>query len=325
MRTLRRLLMLTAVTAFACCGAAHAQADAYPAKPVRILVPFPPGGATDYVARYIADKLSQRLGKTFVAENRTGAGGMLGADAAAKATPDGYTLFVSSASYAVLPSLMKLPYDPVRDLAPVVNMVIAPISITVNAEVPIRTLRELVAYAKASPDKLAYASNGVGSTVHVLTEAFMANTQTKMVHVPYKGIGPAVADLVSGQVQVLFTDPGAVQQFVKAGRVRTLAIGGSRRFEHLLPGVPTADEAGYPGLPLASWQGMFAPRGTPPAVIAKLNAEVNAVFRDKDVIEHFAGRMATPVGGGADEFATVVRADIDSWGAIVRNAGIKPE
>lgn len=306
-------------------GTTHAQTDAYPAKPVKIIVPFAPGGATDYVARYVAEKLSQRLGKSFIVENRTGASGMLGADAVAKATPDGYSLFVSSASYAVLPSLMKLPYDPVRDLAPVINMVIAPIVVTVNAGVPIRSLDELVAYAKANPDKLAYASNGIGSTVHVLTEAFMANTRTRMVHIPYKGIGPAVADLVSGQVQVLFTDPGAVQQFVKAGRVRTLAIGGSRRFEHLLPGVPTASEAGYPGLPLASWQGMFAPRNTPQPVIARLNAEINAIFRDKDIVEHFASRFATPVGGSPEDFGSVVRADIDSWGAIVRNAGIKAE
>ena len=318
-------LLSAVILALAAIAPVAAQTPAYPARPVKILVPFPPGGATDYVARYVAEKLTQRLGQSFIAENRTGAGGMLAADAAAKATPDGYTLFVSSASYAVLPSLMKLPYDPVRDLVPVINMVIAPIAVTVNADVPIKSMRELVAHAKANPDKLAYASNGVGSTVHVLTEAFMVNTQTKMVHVPYKGIGPAIADLVSGQVQVLFTDPGAVQQFVKAGRVRALAIGGKRRFESLLPGVPTADEAGYPGLPLASWQGMFAPRGTPPAVIAKLNAEVNAIFSDPVVVEHFASRLATPVGGSAAEFAETVKTDIESWGAIVRNAGIKAE
>ena len=318
-------LLSAVILALAAIAPVAAQTPAYPARPVKILVPFPPGGATDYVARYVAEKLTQRLGQSFIAENRTGAGGMLAADAAAKATPDGYTLFVSSASYTVLPSLMKLPYDPVRDLVPVINMVIAPIAVTVNADVPIKSMRELVAHAKANPDKLAYASNGVGSTVHVLTEAFMVNTQTKMVHIPYKGIGPAIADLVSGQVQVLFTDPGAVQQFVKAGRVRALAIGGKRRFESLLPGVPTADEAGYPGLPLASWQGMFAPRGTPPAVIAKLNAEVNAIFSDPAVVEHFASRLATPVGGSAAEFAETVKTDIESWGAIVRNAGIKAE
>ena len=299
--------------------------EAYPAKPVKIIVPFATGGATDYIARYVGEKLSQRLGKVFIVENRTGASGSLGADAVAKAPADGYTLFVSSASYAVLPSLMKLPYDPLRDIAPVVNMVVAPIVVTVNADVPVKTLQELIAYAKSNPDKLAYASNGVGSTVHVLTEAFMAKTQTKMVHVPYKGIGPATADLVGGQVQVLLTDAGAVLQFVKAGRVRALAIGGSRRFEQLLPGVPTADEAGVPGLPLASWQGMFAPRGTPPAVVAKLNTEVNAIFRDKDVIDHFSARFATHVGGSPADFVATVKADIDSWGAIVRNAGIRAE
>lgn len=306
-------------------GPSHAQQDVYPSRPVKIIVPFATGGATDYAARFVGEKLSQRLGKSFIVENRTGASGMLGGDAVAKAPGDGYTLFVTSASYAVLPSLMKLTYDPLRDLVPVANMVLGVIAVTVNAEVPVRSLKELVAYAKSNPDRLAYASNGIGSTVHVLTEAFMANTQTRMVHVPYKGIGPATADLLGGQVQVLFTDAGAVLQFVKAGRVRALAIGGNRRFEQLMPGVPTAEEAGYPGLPLASWQGMLAPRGTPPAVIAKLNSEVNAIFRDKDVAEHFAARFATPVGVGAAEFGATIKADIESWGAIVRNAGIKAE
>jgi tripartite-type tricarboxylate transporter receptor subunit TctC len=318
-------ILLAGVMALGAILPAGAQQESYPARPVRIIVPFPGGGATDYIARYVGDKLSQRLGKAFIIENRNGAGGMLGIDAALKSPADGYTLLVSSASYTVLPSLMKLPYDPVRDIAPVINMVIAPLVVTVNAKVPIKSLKELVGYARTNPDKLAYASNGIGSTVHVLTEAFMANTQTKMVHVPYKGIGPAIADLVSGQVQVLFTDPGAVYQFVAAGRVRALAIGGSRRFEQLLPGVPTADEAGYPGLPLASWQGMFAPKGTPPATVAKLNAEVTAIFRDKDVVEHFAARFATPVGGTPAEFAAQIKSDIETWGSIVRNAGIHAE
>lgn len=322
---MKRIVLCAAVLAVCVAGSAAAQQDSYPARPVKIIVPFPPGGATDYVARFVGDKLTQRLGKPFIIENRTGAGGMLGADAAAKSPADGYTLFVASASYAVIPSLMKLPYDPVRDLVPVISMVIAPIIVTVNADVPIRSLKELVAYAKANPDKLAYASNGIGSTVHVLTEAFMSNTQTRMMHVPYKGIGPAVSDLVSGQVQVLFTDPGAIHQFVKAGRVRVLAIGGKRRFEQLLPGVPTADEEGFPGLPLASWQGMFAPRGTPPAIVEKLNGEVNAIFRDKDVVENFAARFATPLGGSPADFGAVIRSDIEAWGTVVRKAGIRVE
>ncbi|MFT0546088.1 Bug family tripartite tricarboxylate transporter substrate binding protein [Allopusillimonas ginsengisoli] len=299
--------------------------EGYPAKPVRIFVPFAPGGATDYIARVIAEKLSTRLGQTFVVENRPGAGGAIGAEAALRSPPDGYTLLIASASYTVNPAVIKLKFDPVEDAQPVVNLVVAPSVFLVSKETPVATLGELVAYAKANPDKLNYATQGTGSITHVTTEAFLASTSTKMVHVPYKGVGPALNALAANEVQVLFTDPGAAQGLAKAGKIKLLAVAGNRRLEQF-PEVQTAAEAGLPQLSnYGSWQGMFAPKGTPVAIVDVLNKNVNAILSSPEMVGIIRARFALPVGGTSADFAARVKSDIQRYGDIARRIGIEPQ
>ncbi|GAA4338358.1 tripartite tricarboxylate transporter substrate binding protein BugE [Pigmentiphaga soli] len=309
-------------------GAALAQAPqpaAYPAQTVRIVVPFAPGGATDYIARLVAQRLTQRLGQSFVVENRAGAGGVVGAEAALRAPPDGGTILVASASYAVNPALMKLSFDPIRDARPVINMVFAPSVFTVTAGMPIKTLGELVAYAKANPGKLAYATQGMGSITHVSTESFLNTTGVRMIHVPYRGMGPALTAIAAGEVQVLISDPGAAQPVAATGKIRLLAVAGERRLEQF-PDVPTVGEAGFPQLAnYGSWQGMFVPRGTPQAIVETLNRQVNDILRSADVQQELGKRFATPLGGTPEEFAQRVSADIERYGALVRKMNIKAE
>jgi tripartite-type tricarboxylate transporter receptor subunit TctC len=306
---------------------ANAQSTApatYPSRPVKILVPFAPGGATDTVARLIGEQLSKRTGQPYVVENRTGAGGIIAIEAVVKSPADGYTLLVASASYAVNPAIMKLPFDPVGDLAPVVDICFGPLVFLVNPEVPVHTLGELVAYAKANPGKLTYASAGIGNTTHIGMEAFLADTQTNMVHSPYKGMAPALSDVAGGHAQVILSDLGSAMGLITSGKLRALAIGGASRLP-ALPNVPTVREAGYPDILAGAWQGMFAPRDVPPAVLADINRQVNEILQQKDMIEQLATRYQTPIGGSASDFATTVRKDIERFGVIARNAGLKPE
>lgn len=308
-----------------CAAFAHAASPSnYPDRQVKIIVPFAPGGATDYIARFMAEQLSKRMGKPFIVENRTGAGGIIGIESALKAPADGYTLLVMSASYAVVPSLQKLTIDPVKDAQPVVNMVFGPLAFVVNPKVPVKTLPELVAYAKARPGKLTFASAGIGNTTHVAMEAFLAETHLKMVHSPYRGMAPALMAVASGDAQVILTDVGSALALVSAGKVRMLAIGGNTRFPQI-PDIPTVAESGFPNVLAGSWQGMFAPAGTPPAIVASLNSQINAVLHSPDVANTLAKRFATPIGGSPEQFGATVKSDVQKWAKVVREANIKLE
>ncbi|MPS29884.1 MAG: tripartite tricarboxylate transporter substrate binding protein [Alcaligenaceae bacterium] len=314
-----------AAAAFASCSALAQAPRAYPTKPVRIIVPFAAGGPTDYIARLVAEKLATALGQPFIVENRLGAGGVVGAEAALRSPPDGYTLLVASASYAVNPALMKMSFDAANDVQPVINMVVGSTVFAAHAGTPFNTLGEMVAYAKANPGKLNYATQGAGSITHVTTEAFLAATGITATHIPYKGIGPALTALASGEVQFVLPDYGAARALVTAGKVKILAVAGNRRLAEL-PNVPTAAEAGFPQTASSgSWQGMFAPKNTPPEVVDTLNREINRILRNKEVVEQLGARYAEPVGGTPDAFGAQVKADIARFGTVVRTVGIKAE
>lgn len=319
------LSSIAVATALLTTSSAFAQsAPAYPTKPVKIIVPFAPGGPTDYIARLVAEKLGARLGQSFYVENRLGAGGVVGADAALRSPPDGHTLLVASVSYAVNPALMKMTFDPVKDAEPVVNLVLGTTVFAANANAPFNTLPELIAYAKANPDKLSYSTQGVGSVTHVATEAFLADQKIQITHIPYKGIGPALTALAAGEVQLSLPDYGAAQALVTAGKVKVLAVAGNKRVSQL-PNVPTAPETGIKMVSSGSWQGMFAPKGTPKAIVDKLNQEINEILKSKDVVDTLTPRYAVPVGGTSAEFADQVKSDIQRYGDVVRSANIKAE
>lgn len=320
------LSTLLASAALLSAPAAFAQASAasYPTKAVKIIVPFAPGGPTDHIARLMAEKLGARLGQSFYVENRLGAGGVVGADAALRSEPDGHTLLVASVSYAVNPALMKMTFDPIKDAEPVVNLMVGTTVFLANAKAPFNTLPEMIAYAKANPDKLSYGTQGVGSVTHVATEAFLADQKIKIAHIPYKGIGPALTALAAGEVDLSLPDLGASQALITAGKVKVLAIAGNKRVSQL-PQIPAAPEVGIKMASSGSWQGMFAPRGTPKAVVDKLNHEINEILKSKEVVDILTARFAVPVGGTSAEFAAQVKSDIQRYSEVVRSANIKAE
>jgi tripartite-type tricarboxylate transporter receptor subunit TctC len=320
---LSALVTVAAMLALAGPGTASAQGR-YPSKPVRIVVPFAPGGATDFVARFLADRLTRRTGQTFIVDNRVGAGGVIGIQSVYTSPPDGYTLLVASGSYAVNPAVMKLPYDSVRDAAPVVNVTFGPVGFVVHPSIPATTLGELIAHLKANPGKLNYSCAGIGNVTHLAMEAFLADTGTSMTHAPYKGMAPALTGVASGEVQMALTDIGSAHGLISAGRIKMIAVGGDRRLTQF-PNVPTTAESGYPKLVAGVWQGMFAPAGTPAAVIDELNAHVNEILRDKEALEQLTARFQTPIGGTPAAFAATLKADIERFAEVARKANIKPE
>ncbi len=311
-----------------CCGlalsAAHAQS--YPNKPIRLIVPFPPGGGNDVIARVIAQKLTERLGQQVVVDNRAGANGIVGLQALMQSPPDGYTLAVGAAGpLAVNPSLYdKLPYDPLKDFAPITNMVNYLLLLVVHPSVPAKTTQDLVNLAKAKPKQLYFASPGSGNSGHLAGELLnsMANVQT--VHVPYKGQGPALSDLISGQVQMLYSSIPSVLPQVKSGQLNALAVGSAKRVPSL-PDIPTISESGVPGYEAYSWVGMVAPAKTPKDIVNRLNREIVDILKQKDVSEKLNQQGALPVGDSPEQFAAYIKAEIDKWGAVVRAANIKAD
>ena len=301
-----------------------ASAQEYPAKAVRMIVPFAPGGGADFFGRLLAEKLAPRLGQAVVIENRGGAGGSVGAEIAAKAAPDGDTLVFVSNGFSVSPAVSKVAYDPMKDFAPVARVVDTSMVVAVHPAVPATTLKELVAYAKENPNKMSFGSSGVGGIAHLATEEFLLSTGTRMVHIPYKGTGPANTALIGGEIQVNVGDIGAILQMIRAGRVKALAIGSSTRSK-LLPNVPSAAEAGFPDSKFGIWYGLLAPRGTPDAIVARLNREVNAVLATPEVIEAFAARFALPAGGTNEEFAANIKSDYEFWKRFSERTGLKVE
>ena len=306
----------------AACGLVQAQS--WPSKPVRLIVPFPPGGGNDVIARAVAQKLGERLGQPVVVENRAGANGIVGLQAMMQAAPDGHTIAVGAAGpLAVNPSLYdKLPYDAVKDFAPITNMVNFPLLLVTHPSVAAKSTRELVALAKAQPGKLHYSSPGSGNSGHLAGELFNTMAGVKTVHVPYKGQGPALADLIAGQVQMLYSSIPSVLPHVRQGQLNAIAVGSAKRIPSL-PDIPTIAESGVPGYEAYSWVGMVAPAATPRAVVARLNREIVEILKEKDVAEKLNGQGALPVGDTPEQFGNYIKAEIEKWGAVVRSSNIK--
>lgn len=299
-----------------------AQQD-YPTRPLRLIVPTAPGGGTDFTARTIAQKLGEAIGQTVIVDNRPGAAGNIGVDIAAKASPDGYTLVMPITSFPINPHLYdKLPFDTVTDFAPIVLASSAPLLLVLNPAVPAKSVSELIAVAKSKPGQLNYANSGNGTTAHLAGELFKKMAGVNLVSVPYKGGGPAVIDLIAGQVQVYFsTIPAALAQ-VQAGRLRGIAVTATRRVP-LIPEVPTAAESGLPGFEVIGWFGLFAPAATPKPIIARLNTEINAVLKLAETQKRFSGDGLVPGGGTPEELGNFLRAEVAKWGALIRDAGLK--
>ena len=307
-------------------GTTSGAAQEYPNKPVRLIVPFAPGGGNDIVARAIAQQLSVSLGRQFIVDNRAGAGGVVGAELAAKSPPDGYTLFLGGVgSHAVNPNLhARLPYDPVKDFAPITLIASAPSVLVVHPSVPALTIEGFTALAKVHPGKLNFASNGNGSSAQLAAVLYESMAGVRMVHIPYKGLAPALADLLSGEVQLMFSSMVAIIPHIRTGRLRALAVTGKKR-SPLLPEVPTLDESGLRGYEAGSWYGILAPAGTPPQIVALLNAEIVRALQQPEISERLAAEGAEPIGGTPAQFAAHIEAELARVKKILRDGAVRME
>jgi tripartite-type tricarboxylate transporter receptor subunit TctC len=318
--------LLVGACALAALVAATAHAQTYPSRPLRLIVPFPPGGSTDILARALGQKLSEGLAQPVVIDNRGGAGGTIGSEAAAKSSPDGYTIMMGHlGTLAVNVSMYKkLAYDPVKSFAPVCLMAMVPSVLVVNNALPVKSAEELIAYARANPGKLAYGSAGTGSTSHLTTEYFKLATGTDILHVPYKGVGPMLTDLVSGQLSMGLNGAPAVMPHVTSGRLRALAVSSLTRLPSL-PDVPTLDESGLNGFEANGWYGIVAPAGTPGEIVRRLNSEVRRAMATPELRARLDAEGAIPSGGTPEEFGSFIASEIVRWGAVLKRAGIEPQ
>ena len=303
--------------------AAQAQA-AYPTQPIKVIVPFPPGGGTDVVSRLLVDKMRESTGWTFVVDNKAGAGGNIGLDAVAKSKPDGYTIGMGqTANLAINPTLYaKMPYDATKDLVPIALVAGQPVVLVVSAPSRFKTLADLVAAAKEKPGTLTMASAGNGTVGHLTGEVFAKQSGIKVVHVPYKGAGPAATDLLGGQVDFYFATPQTVVPFVKAGKLRVLAVSSSKRLP-VLPDVPTVAESGLKGFDTSDWKLLVAPAGTPADVVKRLNAEVAKAMSKPATLAQLLAEGSVPMSGSPQEVATYLKAEQQRWGAVVRESAVK--
>jgi tripartite-type tricarboxylate transporter receptor subunit TctC len=322
-----RLLRVIALTVLALIGAQDlACADDYATRPITLIVPFPPGGSTTVMARNVADKLSVSLGQQIVVENRGGAGGVIGTRFVARATPDGYTILLSyTATMAIAPAMnVNAGYDPRKDFVPIGMIGAAPSVLVVNPSMPVHSIAELIAYAKAAPTPLQYGSPGVGTVNHLAGEYLAAETGMKLQHVPYKGNGPALGDLLGGHIPMMFVPIPVALGNIKAGTLRGLAIGSANRTS-LLPDLPTLAESGVPGFEVALRYGLVAPAGTPPAVVARLNKELNAALLTEDVKNRLATEGAESLPGTPEAYAADIDKEEKKWGGLVKKLGLKVE
>jgi len=302
-----------------------AVADVYPSKPVKLILPFPPGGGTDILGRLIGEQLSARLGQPVVQENRGGAGGNLGAEAVARAAPDGYTLLLAAPTLAISPTLYpKLAYDPLKDLAPIALVASVPNVMITHPSVPARTLQEFIALAKRRPGELNFGSGGAGTSNHLGGELFNMVAGVKLEHVPYKGVNLAMQDVLAGNVQLVFIGIPAAAPHIRAGKLRALAVVAPRR-SSALPDVPTAAEAGLPGFEVTTWYGVLAPAGTPRAIIERLNAELARIMLAPELQPRLADMATDPRAGTPEEFGAYLREETAKWGKVIRDAGIRVE
>jgi tripartite-type tricarboxylate transporter receptor subunit TctC len=303
--------------------AATASAQSFPTKPLKIIVPFPAGGTVDFFARVISTKLSEALGQSVLVENRAGAGGNIAAEAVAKAAPDGYTLLMGSEIIAINTSLYsKIGYDPVKDLAPITLVGTVPNILIVHPGLPVNSVNDLIALAKKTPGKISFASTGQGTSTHLSSELFKLMANIDMLHIPYKGGPPAIADLISGQVNMMFINMPTGITHVRSGKAKIIAVSSIKRVSQL-PDVPTVDQAGVKGFETSAWSGLYAPAGTPADIINRLNAEVVKILKQPSVREQLMAQGAEPVGDTPEEFSRFTLAEISKWAKIIKISGAK--
>jgi tripartite-type tricarboxylate transporter receptor subunit TctC len=303
--------------------AAPAAAE-YPDHPIRLIIPFPPGGSNDVVGRLVANQLSAKLGHKVVVDNRGGAGGVLGTEAAAAAAPDGYTLLIISIAHAVNPALYKLNYDPIKSFAPISILATGPNVLAVNPQLPVKNVAELVALAKEKPGELDYASAGVGSFQHLGGELFKLTAGVNLQHVPYKGGGPAMADVIAGHVKIMFSSLVQTTPFIQSGQLRALGVGGTKR-NPVLPDVPTIAEAGVPGYEANNWWGIMAPAGTPKEIVDKLYRDIQVTLKSPELTAAFDREGASVVTMSSEDFAKYIENEIVKWGRVVKEGNIKAQ
>ena len=309
----------------AACAAAHSSSDStFPVRNVRLIVPVPPGGSSDGMARILSQRLGEVWPQQVIVDNRAGGGGVIGSEIVARSNPDGYTLIMQSLRFSVNPSLMKLPYDTLRDFQPITMTAAVGNVLVVNAKSPITSVKDLIAAAKAKPQALTFASSGIGGAPHLIGEFFGMTTGVTMTHIPYKGGGPAMADLVGGNVSLSFASTTSAIGFVKAGRLRALAVSSKERSKQL-PDVPTMAEAGVPNLIVRDWQGIMAPRNTPPALVDRLNRDIVKVLRDPVNQDRFASLGLDVIASTPAEFGADVASEVARWAKVVKAANIKVE
>jgi tripartite-type tricarboxylate transporter receptor subunit TctC len=322
-RSLQTLgLMLTAATLFVVAPAVSAQD--YPTKPIRVIVPFAPGGGSDFIARFMAQRFSELLGKPFVIENKPGAGGNLGTEQGVRAAADGYTLTLIASSYTVNPAIHKLNFDPVNEITPIIQLSQGPLLVLVNSSLGVSTLQDLIAAAKNRPAEIMYASSGQGSIIHAGTELFNRKAGIKMTHVPYRGTGPALTDTLAGQTQVFFSSAATALPHVQSGKLKALAVTTAKRLP-ALPDVPTVAEAGLPGYEVDLWHGFIAPKGLPRPIVDKINKAANESLTLKDTAEKLANEGVAPAGGTPEQFMATIRKEIDLWKKLAADGVIKAE
>ena len=315
----QRLLLTLALVA---CAAAMA-AD-YPNRPIRLIVPLAPAGGMDTIARGIAVKLTENLGQPVVVDNRSGGGGVIGVELVAHSAPDGHTLLMMSATAVIYPLMYQAQYDVVRDLTAISQVTTQPYIIVVNPGVPVKSVAELIAYAKSNPGKLNFASAGNGSLIHLMTELFKSMTGTQMTHVPYRGVGASYPDLLGGHIQLVFASSISALPFLQVQRLRALAVTGARRTK-VLPDVPTVVEAGVPGFVVNQWYGLLAAAGTPRPIVERLNREVNKTLQVQEVLARFAADGAEATGGSPQQFVAHIKAEREKWAKVIQQAGIRGE
>jgi tripartite-type tricarboxylate transporter receptor subunit TctC len=301
-----------------------AAAQTYPSKPVRLIVPFPPGGSNDVVGRMIAAQLSTRLEKAVIVENQGGAGGLIGTEMAARSQPDGYTLLLVSVAYAFIPAIYKLPYDPATAFAPVAILGAGPVVIAVTSKLPVNSVKELIALAKEKPGELNYATAGVGSFQHLASELFKLQAGVDIVHIPFKGGGPAMMDVIAGNTQIAIGSLVQMLPQIKGGKLKALGVGSAKRIA-ALPEVPTISEAGVPGYEVTNWWGIVVPAGTPRSIIDRLHKELTAVVASTETKQRFETEGAEPLSMSPDEFGRFIATETVKWARVVKDAGIRAE
>ena len=303
-------------------SASPAAAQGYPRKPIELVVPFVAGGTTDNIARLISQRLTEHWGATVVVNNRPGSGGTIATGIVAKAPPDGHTLLVTTIGFAITPALQKLPYDPIKDFAPITELASLPLMLVVHSSLPVTNVQEFIAYAKSQPGGLDYASSGVGTSPHLAGEMFKAMTGVNLVHVPFKGNAEVANAMIGGHVKVNFSLVPATLQHVKSGALRALAVTTEKRLPYL-PDVPTIAESGYPDYEITSWQAVFAPAGTPKEIVAKINGELVQMLKSPDVHERISREGADPVGSTPGQFAERIKSELAKWAKVTKAAGLQ--